>query len=231
MAASNETFHTVVDAFTLVSLALGARKMYLRLCPNIHQVNDLHAIITEWRVFMATLTGPYRTEFERQFPGYLTAMEGHVGRFEMELNSLAMDLREPASIWETYSPLATKWSKRLKQTRGDIDHVDANFRRTTADYREAGRHGIFALSRVRPDDGAQAGPSSGHHGVLAPQTGNTAADVREVANIQEMRGRLMARLPFAAIRDHAIRNAVDRANRVINAVIQSVQGGAANLRA
>ncbi|KAJ3015688.1 hypothetical protein NUW54_g980 [Trametes sanguinea] len=84
---------------------------------------------------------------------------------------------------------------------------------------------------VRPDDGAQAGPSSGHHGVPVPHTGNAAADVREVANIQDMRGRLMARRPFAAIRDHAMRNAVDRANRVINAVIQSVQGGAANLRA
>ncbi|KAL7282013.1 hypothetical protein ACG7TL_003480 [Trametes sanguinea] len=245
MAASHETFHTVVDAFTLVSLALGARKIYLRICPNIHQVNELHAIVTEWRVFMATLTGPYRVDFERQFPGYLTAMEGQVGRFEMELNSLAMDLRE-ASAWDAYNPLANL-SKRMKQTKGDIDQVDVNFRRTTAGYRDSGRHGVFAVSRVNPGahagpssgyhnvnsgGGAHAGPSSGYHDVPIPQTTNNgAADVQEVANIQDMRRRLMARLPFAAIRDHGMRNAVDRANRVINTLIQSVQGGAANFRA
>ncbi|CDO74161.1 hypothetical protein BN946_scf185043.g212 [Trametes cinnabarina] len=222
--SSTEQFHIVVDALSLISIAASGVKMYLRYCPNNAQIAELRAILTEWRVFMATLTGPQRERFDREYPRYIAQMEARVGNFDMVLNSLAGDLRG-SNAWNAYNPFA-HLGNSFQAARALIHEADVDFRRTTASFRDSGRNEGHA---VGVDAGRHSGPAQARSSTQPHQTSTTdtpSANEPSVADISNMRTVLMARNTLNYIRNLNMRNAVNGANYIINALIQSAQAGA-----
>ncbi|KAI0363836.1 hypothetical protein BV20DRAFT_983557 [Pilatotrama ljubarskyi] len=224
--SARDNFTTASDAFSMVSLALTAfaaivGRTYASYCPSKARIDEMQAILTEFRAWMSRLSEVDRLRFEAHHPGALAQWAKDITIHQQNLDNLTLDLRA-SGYRETYNPLSNL-GQRFDRAEKVVNEMNSEFRSSTEKFRLAQMSAYDSRFQGAPPGGSVA--STSQAGSQIPLAGATM-----LANVNTRRVTILLTTPIHHIRNINLRNAVQGANNAITDMVQLAQSGLAGVR-